>query len=120
MPDGHADPGRAGSPVSHGDDAPFPPLNATLEQFGVPFVVQAGRKLFMLASESSQWVLAELTFDTASCTFMEASRVRYDWPREAFGSLLAKVAVGDDIDHDLIDRLTTDFSRWLASQFVVR
>lgn len=72
-----------------------------------------------IAYEASQWVVAELRFDTASCTFVEVSRARYDWPREAFGSMLARVAVGDEIDHELINRVTADFSQWLASQFIV-
>lgn len=106
-------------PARPGNDTPVTPSNPASEQCGVPFVVQSGRDLFMVASEASQWVVAELRFDIASCTFMEASRVRYDWPREAFGSMLARVAVGDEIDHELIDRVTADFSRWLASQFIV-
>lgn len=127
-------------------------------QHGVPFVVQSGRALFMVANNGphpldpsgiarggphlpvgdpegterersmdlignaydvSQWVVAELRFDTAACIFVEVSRVHYDWPREAFGSMLARVAVGDEIDHALIDRVTTDFSIWLAAQFGV-
>lgn len=90
-----------------------------IEQRGVPFVVQSGQDLFMVAAEAPQWVVAELRFDTTSCTFVEANRSRYDWPREAFGSMLARVAVGDEIDHELISRVTADFSRWLASQFIV-
>lgn len=115
------------------------------EQHGVPFVVQSGRALFMMANggphpptdghgageqersvdlmgngyEASQWVVAELRFDTAACMFVEVSRVRYDWPREAFGSMLARVAVAEEIDHALIDRVTADFSGWLAAQFRV-
>lgn len=112
----------AGDPVSGSDDrasfdSALSPAALAASQRGIPFIVQAGRELFMVASESSQWVLAELRFDTASCTFVEARRVRYDWPREAFGSLLARVAVGDAVDHDLITRVTSDFSTWLASQF---
>lgn len=73
----------------------------------------------MLASEAPEWILAELRFDTTSCTFIEVRRMRYDWPREAFGSLLARVQGGNEIDRDLINRVTADFSRWLASQFTV-
>lgn len=127
--DGDADLDRLVKPIPVEDDAS--PLSGASDQRGIPFVVQAGRELFMLANdgphslnpvgtafEASQWVLAELRFDTTTCTFVEASRVRYDWPREAFGSLLAKVAVGDEIDHELINRVTADFSRWLGSQFI--
>lgn len=123
---------RLAKPTPVEDDAAGP-LNGGGDERGIPFIVQAGRGLFMLANdgphslnppggtayEASQWVLAELTFDTVTCTFVESSRVRYDWPREAFGSLLAKVVVGDEIDHELINRVTADFSRWLGSQFIV-
>lgn len=143
--DGHEDFDQVVNPTLSGHDGSVAPLNSRNDQHGIPFVVQAGRRLFMLASdgphspigdhgviererpinpggiayEASQWVLAELRFDTASCTFVEARRVRYDWPREAFGSMLARVAVGDEIDRDLISRVTADFSVWLASQFIV-
>lgn len=96
----------------------LPALGAAERQLGIPFVVQAGSALFMLASESTVWTLAELRFDTESCTFVEASRVRYDWPREAFGSMLSRVALSGEIDHGLINRITMDFSTWLAQQFV--
>jgi len=96
----------------------LPSLKRIDPQLGIPFVVQAGSALFMLASESTVWTLAELRFDTESCTFVEASRVRYDWPREAFGSMLSRVALSGEIDHGLINRITVDFSTWLAQQFV--
>lgn len=87
-------------------------------QLGIPFVVQAGSALFMLASDATVWTLAELRFDAETCTFVEASRVRYDWPREAFGSMLSRVALSGEIEPELINRITTDFSTWLAQQFV--
>lgn len=95
-----------------------PSVRSIDRQLGIPFVVQAGSALFMMASESTVWTLAELRFDTESCTFVEASRIRYDWPREAFGSMLSRVAVSGEIDHELINRITADFSTWLAQQFV--
>ncbi len=142
--------GDAGAEQSQNLDRPggaaaVAPSSPVSEQRGVPFVVQSGREMFMVANEgphslnfngiaydgphpldpegiacaASQWVVAELRFDTESCTFVEASRARYDWPREAFGSMLARVAVGEEIDHELINRVTADFSQWLASQFIV-
>ena len=109
--------GALTGPVASGVDPAIRGAAPAAGQRGIPFIVQAGHKLFMVASESSLWVLAELRFDSASCTFAEARRVRYDWPREAFGAMLARVAVGDEMDHDLINRVTADFSEWLASQF---
>ncbi len=84
----------------------------------LPFVVQAGQILFMVAEESSGWVVAELRFDSGACAFSEERRARYQWPREAFGRLLSRVVTGDEIDHDEVYRISDDFSRWLASQFV--
>lgn len=107
------------SPAHVGADEGAAPLSGAFDQRGIPFVVQAGNCLFMLASEAPEWILAELRFDTTSCTFIEARRMRYDWPREAFGSLLARVQGGNEIDRDLINRVTADFSRWLGSQFTV-
>jgi len=107
------------TPAQAGADGGTAPLSTAIDQQGIPFVVQAGNCLFMLASEAPEWILAELRFDNASCTFIEARRMRYDWPREAFGSLLARVQGGNEIDRDLINRVTADFSRWLASQFIV-
>lgn len=86
---------------------------------GIPFVVQAGSALFMVASEATVWTLAELRFDSASCAYVEARRARFDWPREAFGAMLSRVAVSGEIEPGLINRVTTDFSGWLAQQFVL-
>lgn len=98
--------------------SPASSLKPVDHQPGIPFVVQAGSALFMLASEATVWTLVELRFDTDSCTFVEASRVRYDWPREAFGSMLSRVALSGEIDPGPINRITVDFSTWLAQQFV--
>lgn len=86
---------------------------------GIPFVVQAGSALYMVASEARFWTLAELRFDSAACAFVEASRARFDWPREAFGAMLSRVAVSGEIEPGLINRVTMDFSAWLAQQFVL-
>ncbi len=95
-----------------------PALGRDEPQAGIPFVVQAGSALFMVALETTFWTLAELRFDSASCTFAEARRARFEWPREAFGAMLSRVAVSGEIDSGLINRITTDFSGWLAQQFV--
>ena len=85
----------------------------------IPFVVQHGAQLFMLASEASEWVLAELHFDEELLVFSEVRKVRYAWPREAFGSLLSRVAVSGNVDTDLVEETTAEFSRWLGAQFQV-
>ena len=126
-PDDHP-PGRGrcgchdSAPVEHAEgQAIVPPgfvaRDQHVVQLGIPFVVQAGSALFLVASEATVWTLAELRFDSASCTFVEARRARFDWPREAFGAMLSRVAVSGEIDHGLINQVTTDFSGWLARQF---
>jgi hypothetical protein len=92
--------------------------DAAMVRDSLPFVVQAGPVLFMVAEESSEWVVAELQFDSATCTFFEARRARFEWPREAFGRLLSRIVNGDDIDYEEVDRVSAAFTRWLAMQFV--
>lgn len=84
-----------------------------------PFVLQAGRIMFLVAQERNVWVLAELRFDAATCTFAEERRTLFQWPREVFGRLLSRTIVGDDIDLAEANRVADAFSRWLSSQFVV-
>ncbi|HEU0163749.1 MAG TPA: hypothetical protein VFQ54_01820 [Thermomicrobiales bacterium] len=83
----------------------------------IPFVVQRGAQLFLLAAEAAEWVLAELRFDETTCTYAELRKVRYEWPREAFGALLSRVAVAGDVDSDLVEETSEEFSRWLGLQF---
>jgi hypothetical protein len=83
----------------------------------LPFVVQAGQRLFIVAEESSEWVVAELRFNPTDCIFTETRRVRYDWPREALGRVLSLTLVGDDLDQDAIQRVSEAFGKWLALQF---
>jgi len=83
----------------------------------VPFVVQAGQRVYMLASESEAWVLAEMTFDDERVAFIETRRSLYDWPREAFGALLSRVALRE-VDDATVDEVALDFSHWLGSQFI--
>jgi len=85
-----------------------------------PFVVQQGTRLFMVVSEATAWVLAELQFDHDACMFLEARRVRYQWPREAYGALLSRIAVAEGVDAATIDETTLDFSAWLATHLQLR
>jgi hypothetical protein len=84
----------------------------------LPFVLQSGRSLHIVAEEETGWVVAELIFDPEACIFIEQSRARFQWPREAFGRLLSKVYLASDAEDDSIDRVTDDFQSWLALQFV--
>ena len=84
----------------------------------VPFVVQAGKVLFLVAEEREGWVLAELRFDPATCAFVEDRRIRFQWPREVYGRFLSRAIVGDDVDLDEANRVADAFTRWMASQFV--
>ncbi|MGB3330388.1 MAG: hypothetical protein WBA46_15615 [Thermomicrobiales bacterium] len=82
-----------------------------------PFIVQRGSHIFFLASEVAGWIVAELKFDAVTCTYTEVRRMRYDWPREAFGALLSRVIVAGDVDPRAVDETSRDFARWLSSQF---
>ncbi len=92
--------------------------DAALPNESLPFVVQAGQILFLVAQERDDWVLAELRFDPLSCTFTEERRTRFQWPREAFGRLLSRTIVGHDFDMDEANRVADAFTKWLASQYV--
>jgi hypothetical protein len=61
----------------------------------VPFVVQSGRMILMVEATDDGWTLAELDFQPRECVFRESRRVTYTWPREAFGSLLSRLAGAD-------------------------
>ncbi len=82
-----------------------------------PFIVQQGTQLFMLAAEAPEWVLAELRFDEANLVFTEVRKAHYAWPREAFGSLLSRIAVADDVDSEMVDQTAAKFVQWLGAQF---
>lgn len=92
--------------------------DAAASSDSLPFVVQAGQILFLVAEEAGDWVVAELRFDPVSCTFAEERRTRFQWPREAFGRLLSRTVIGDEFDMDEANRVADAFTRWLASQFV--
>lgn len=83
----------------------------------VPFIVQSGPRIFLLAWEQGVWVLAELQFDEEHVTFIETRRSTYDWPREAFGTLLSRVALRE-VDRASIDGVARDFQYWLGGQFI--
>ena len=92
--------------------------DAATPKDSLPFVLQAGQILFLVAEEASDWVVAELRFDSVSCIFAEERRARFQWPREAFGRLLSRTIVGGNVDPDEANRIADAFTRWLASQFV--
>jgi hypothetical protein len=85
-----------------------------------PFIVQRGGNLYFLASEAAGWIVAELRFEPTTCTYTEVRRMRYEWPREAFGALLSRVAVAGEVDPGAVDETSRDFSRWLSAQFRTR
>lgn len=92
--------------------------DAARHRDSLPFVLQSGRSLLIVAGEELGWVVAELTFDPAACIFIEQSRAQFQWPREAFGRLLSRVYLADDQADEAIDRVTDAFQRWLALQFI--
>lgn len=92
--------------------------DAAMPKESLPFVVQAGQIMYLVAEEREDWVLAELRFDSATCTFAEERRTRFQWPREVFGRLLSRTIVGDHIDMSEANRVADAFTRWLASQYV--
>jgi hypothetical protein len=95
----------------------LPPRKRPSPEVLVPFVVQSGQRVFMLASESNAWVLAELQFDDERVAFFETRRSVYEWPREAFGALLSRVALRE-VDDATVNEVALDFGRWLGGQFV--
>lgn len=62
-----------------------------------PFAWQDGRRLWMLDSRESDWVLAELLFEPLTCRYVEVRRSVYRWPREAAGALLGRTFAGGEI-----------------------
>jgi hypothetical protein len=69
------------------------PVGCAQDQQG-PFAWQDGRRLWILDSGSSDWVLAELLFEPQSCRYLEVRRSVYQWPREAAGALLGRTFAG--------------------------
>lgn len=83
----------------------------------IPFIVQSGQRIHMLACEDGVWVLAELQFDDERVTFLETRRSTYEWPREAFGALLSRVALRE-VDDASVEGVAKDFRHWLGGQFI--
>ena len=131
----HGDPARADTAASfapialksqHGN-LPFTGVDlivqtaradAATARTGQPFLLQADRTLYIVASEPNGWVVADLTFDPECCVFTEQSRARFDWPREAFGRLLSRIYLTSAVDDSAFDEIAESFERWLARQFV--
>lgn len=84
----------------------------------LPFVVQSGTTLYLVAEEAASWVLAELEFDTQSCQFSIVKQAQYRWPREALGRLLSRVMVDGDIDAGEAERMCGGFGEWMVAQLV--
>ena len=82
----------------------------------LPFVAQDGRMLYLVAGDVRGWILAELEFDAASCTFSLRRQIEYRWPREALGRLLSRMLASEPAEGEII-RLSDAFSDWLATQF---
>ena len=94
-----------------------PPGQPASAEMLVPFVVQSGRSIYLLAWEQGVWVLAELSFDDRRVAFREARRAAYAWPREAFGALLSRVATRE-VDESALEEVARDFRHWLGGHFV--
>jgi hypothetical protein len=77
-----------------------------------PFTWQDGRRLWLLDGGPSDWVLAELLFDTVSCCYLEVRRSRYRWPREAAGALLGRTFAGGQRQAEDAAR---GLSEWITS-----
>ena len=108
-----ADEGGASQPIQAAR------ADAAKAKESLPFVVQSGQIMYLVAEERDGWVLAELRFDSATCTFAEERRTRFQWPREVFGRLLSRTIVGDHIELNEANRVADAFTRWLASQYIV-
>lgn len=87
-------------------------LSALMNVTSTPFAWQHGARLYLLVSEWSGWVLAELEFVPSECHYVEIRRTSYRWPREAVGALLSRaLPAGADAARQLVD----DVRVWLAS-----
>lgn len=87
-------------------------LSALMHVTSTPFAWQHGARLYLLVSEWSGWVLAELEFVPNECHYVEIRRTSYRWPREALGALLSRaLPAGEDASGRLVDDVTV----WFAS-----
>jgi hypothetical protein len=104
--------------AEHGDSATsFNPADRKARRDRLPFVVQFGTTLYLVAEEAATWVLAELEFDAQRCQFSIVKQAHYRWPREALGRLLSRVMVDGDIDAVEAERMCGDFGEWMVTQF---
>jgi hypothetical protein len=77
-----------------------------------PFAWQHGPNLYLLVSEWSGWVLAELEFVPDLCHYVETRRTSYRWPREAVCALLTRSL---DADDETIWQLAEDVTTWMKT-----
>ena len=103
----------AGKPATgHSIFGPRLELSMLMDFTSTPFAWQHGARLYLLVSEWSGWVLAELEFVPSACHYVEIRRTSYRWPREAVGALLSRaLPAGEDATRQLIDDVTV----WFAS-----
>ncbi|MDQ3044603.1 MAG: hypothetical protein M3R06_05560, partial [Chloroflexota bacterium] len=71
----------------------------------------------LLDQEPLGWILAELYFDSSLCHYVEVRRATYTWPREAAGSLLARLVSASTEEATGIDleRTAQDLLHWIAT-----
>jgi hypothetical protein len=83
-----------------------------LEPAPLPFAWQNGNQLLLLDSEEANWLVAELVFDPALCTYVEIRRASYPQQREAIGALLSRaLASGETALIDTVEQLDTYMTR---------
>jgi hypothetical protein len=82
-----------------------------------PFVAQDGQCLYLVASATRGWIVAELEFDPIACMFVLKRQTEYEWPREALGRLLSRVVSSGMVDDREMERMSEAFTSWLAAQF---
>jgi hypothetical protein len=87
-------------------------LSAPLQFSSTPFAWQHGAHLYLLVSDWTGWVLAELKFVPRACHYVEVRRTHYRWPREAAGALLSRSLTADEAT---TRKLATDVTTWLAA-----
>lgn len=84
-----------------------------------PFVYQHRDKLLLLVGNAQGWLLAELRFDRASCSYVETRRSEFAWPREALTALLSRIVTGTERDTDVLARVSDEFHAWASKQLAV-
>lgn len=90
-----------------------PGAGSALATARTPFAWQHGNRLLLLEARPLGWIIAEMRFDATKCSYVEISRTRYRWAREATGSLLSRaLAAGDGA----AERAARDLDAWLIRQ----